>query len=215
MKNLKINKALIPIITSLVLVTTGCSNKTNEVIEDNTINQTTENNTSTTNEVENNEVQETFDNFTTEKNEISDLINKKNFEEAKEKGKEFFINGVDFIFYDKEYKGITFDDLKEEAKEETLNNLNIIDGWIMQLDPDYKETLQEKYKVLADFVNEKYLYVLDKIKEYLGEENYNAITDIKNKLKNDLSNFGNNLSDNIKNKANEWYENFKNDSKTK
>ena len=215
MKNLKIKKALIPIITSLVLVTTGCSNKTNEVIEDNTINQTTENNTSTTNEVENNEVQETFDNFTTEKNEISDLINKKNFEEAKEKGKEFFINGVDFIFYDKEYKGITFDDLKEEAKEETLNNLNIIDGWIMQLDPDYKETLQEKYKVVADFVNEKYLYVLDKIKEYLGEENYNAITDIKNKLKNDLSNFGNNLSDNIKNKANEWYENFKNDSKTK
>ena len=215
MKNLKIKKALIPIITSLVLVTTGCSNKTNEVIEDNTINQTTENNTSTTNEVENNEVQETFDNFTTEKNEISDLINKKNFEEAKEKGKEFFINGVDFIFYDKEYKGITFDDLKEEAKEETLNNLNIIDGWIMQLDPDYKETLQEKYKVVSDFVNEKYLYVLDKIKEYLGEENYNAITDIKNKLKNDLSNFGNNLSDNIKNKANEWYENFKNDSKTK
>ena len=215
MKNLKIKKALIPIITSLVLVTTGCSNKTNEVIEDNTITETTENNTSTTNEVENNEVQETFDNFTTEKNEISDLINKKNFEEAKEKGKEFFINGVDFIFYDKEYKGITFDDLKEEAKEETLNNLNIIDGWIMQLKPDYKETLQEKYKVVADFVNEKYLYVLDKIKEYLGEENYNAITDIKNKLKNDLSNFGNNLSDNIKNKANEWYENFKNDSKTK
>ena len=42
MKNLKIKKALIPIITSLVLVTTGCSNKTNEVIEDNTINQTTE-----------------------------------------------------------------------------------------------------------------------------------------------------------------------------
>ena len=215
MKNLKIKKALIPIITSLVLVTTGCSNKTNEVIEDNTINQTTENNTNTTNEVENNETQETFDNFATEKNEISDLINKKNFEEAKEKGKELFINGVDFIFYDKEYKGITFDDLKEEAKEETLNNLNIIDGWIMQLDPDYKETLQEKYKVVADFVNEKYLYVLDKIKEYLGEENYNAITDIKNKLKNDLSNFGNNLSDNIKNKANEWYENFKNDSKTK
>ena len=215
MKNLKINKALIPIITSLVLVTTGCSNKTNEVIEDNTINQTTENNTNTTNEVENNETQETFDNFATEKNEISDLINKKNFEEAKEKGKELFINGVDFIFYDKEYKGITFDDLKEEAKEETLNNLNIIDGWIMQLEPDYKETLQEKYKVVADFVNEKYLYVLDKIKEYLGEENYNAITDIKNKLKNDLSNFGNNLSDNIKNKANEWYENFKNDSKTK
>ena len=215
MKNLKIKKALIPIITSLVLVTTGCSNKTNEVIEDNTITETTENNTSTKNEVENNEVQETFDNFTTEKNEISDLINKKNFEEAKEKGKEFFINGVDFIFYDKEYKGITFDDLKEEAKEETLNNLNIIDGWIMQLDPDYKETLQEKYKVVADFVNEKYLYVLDKIKEYLGEENYNAITDIKNKLKNDLSNFGNNLGDNIKDKATKWYQNFKNDSKTK
>ena len=215
MKNLKIKKALIPIITSLVLVTTGCSNKTNEVIEDNTINQTTKNKTNTTNKIENNETQETFDNFATEKNEISDLINKKNFEEAKEKGKELFINGVDFIFYDKEYKGITFDDLKEEAKEETLNNLNTIDGWIMQLDSDYKETLQEKYKVVADFVNEKYLYVLDKIKEYLGEENYAAITDIKNKLKNDLSNFGNNLGDNIKDKATEWYQNFKNDSKTK
>ena len=215
MKNLKIKKALIPIITSLVLVTTGCSNKTNEVIEDNTITETTENNTSNTNEVENNEATETFDNFASEKKEISDLINSENFEEAKEKGKEYFINGVDFIFYDKEYKGITFDELKEEAKEETLNNLNIIDGWIMQIDPDYKESLQEKYKVVKDFVNEKYLYILDKIKEYLGEENYNAITDIKNKIKNDLSDFGTNLGDNIQNKADEWYQEFKNDNKTK
>lgn len=215
MKNLKIKKALIPIITSLVLVTTGCSNKTNEVIEDNTITETTENNTSNTNEVENNEATETFDNFASEKKEINDLINSENFEEAKEKGKEYFINGVDFIFYDKEYKGITFDELKEEAKEETLNNLNIIDGWIMQIDPDYKESLQEKYKVVKDFVNEKYLYILDKIKEYLGEENYNAITDIKNKIKNDLSDFGTNLGDNIQNKADEWYQEFKNDNKTK
>ena len=215
MKKLKIKKALIPIITSLVLVTTGCSNKTNEVIEDNTITETTENNTSNTNEVENNEATETFDNFASEKKEISDLINSENFEEAKEKGKEYFINGVDFIFYDKEYKGITFDELKEEAKEETLNNLNIIDGWIMQIDPDYKESLQEKYKVVKDFVNEKYLYILDKIKEYLGEENYNAITDIKNKIKNDLSDFGTNLGDNIQNKADEWYQEFKNDNKTK
>ena len=85
----------------------------------------------------------------------------------------------------------------------------------MQIDPDYKESLQEKYKVVKDFVNEKYLYILDKIKEYLGEENYNAITDIKNKIKNDLSDFGTNLGDNIQNKADEWYQEFKNDNKTK
>ena len=150
MKNLKIKKALIPIITSLVLVTTGCSNKTNEVIEDNTITETTENNTSNTNEVENNEETETFDNFATEKKEISDLINSENFEKAKEKGKEFFINAVDFIFYGKEYKGITFDELKEEAKEETLNNFNIIKGWITQIAPDYNTITDIKNK-LSDF----------------------------------------------------------------
>ena len=66
---------------------------------------------------------EEFDYFDQAKKEIKELIESEQVEQAKEKGKEYFITGVDFIFYDKEINGVTFDDLTEEGKKVTLENL--------------------------------------------------------------------------------------------
>ncbi len=148
---------------------------------------------------------ETFDYFESEKQEIKDSITTEDTTTIMEKGRSFFINAVDFIFYDKEYKGVTFDELTEEAKQQTYDNLCIIDGWIMKISPDYKENIEEKYTIVKDFIGEKGYFVLDKIKQYLGEENYEAIGNIKDKILNSAQNTGRK----IKEKASDFYQSFK------
>lgn len=149
---------------------------------------------------------EEFDYFDQAKKEIKELIESEQVEQAKEKGKEYFITGVDFIFYDKEMNGVTFDDLTEEGKKVTLENLEIIDGWIMEIAPDYKDKIGEKYQVVKDFVSTTYYDVLESIKESLGEENYSAIQEKKNEIKDSITS----TKDKALEKVSEWYQNFKN-----
>lgn len=219
MKNLKIKKIILPIATSLILMTTACNNgtivstKDTEIVTEETEEVTTNyelEDTKEETEIETpTEQEESFDNFNQEKEEINTLIKEGKLEEVKEKGTTFFINAIDFIFYDAEYKNVTFDELKEEAKKETFDNLCIIDGWIMNIFPDYKENLGEKWQIVKDFTSEKYYLALDTIKEYIGEENYNAIKNFKDNLKDNISNTWNNAKDKVKSKADSWYQNFK------
>ena len=148
---------------------------------------------------------EEFDYFDQAKKEIKELIESEQVEQAKEKGKEYFITGVDFIFYDKEINGVTFDDLTEEGKKVTLENLETIDGWIMEIAPDYKDKISEKYQVVKDFVSTTYYDVLESIKESLGEENYSAIREKKNEIKESITN----PKDKALEKVSDWYQNFK------
>lgn len=149
---------------------------------------------------------EEFDYFDQAKKEIKELIESEQIEQAKEKGKEYFITGIDFIFYDKEMNGVTFDDLTEEGKKVTLENLETIDGWIMEIAPDYKDKIGEKYQVVKDFVSTTYYDVLESIKESLGEENYSAIQEKKNEIKDSITS----TKDKALEKVSEWYQNFKN-----
>lgn len=149
---------------------------------------------------------EEFDYFDQAKKEIKELIESEQVEQAKEKGKEYFITGVDFIFYDKEINGVTFDDLTEEGKKVTLENLETIDGWIMEIAPDYKDKISEKYQVVKDFVSTTYYDVLESIKESLGEENYSAIQEKKNEIKDSITS----TKDKALEKVLDWYQNFKN-----
>ena len=199
MKNLKWNKLFFLSVTTL-LVLTGCNN-------------TYKQEESQSEKIENSNEQiengETFDNFETEKKEIKDAINEEDFEKAIKKGKDLFITGVDFLIYDKEINGITFDDLTEESKDITLQNLNTIDGWIMQLDPDYKENLSEKYQQIKDFSNETIEKIKEKVKTNLGEEKYNQIKDTKDEIKETIKEKTSETSEKVKQKADEWYQNFK------
>lgn len=149
---------------------------------------------------------EEFDYFDQAKKEIKELIESEQVEQAKEKGKEYFITGVDFIFYDKEMNGVTFDDLTEEGKKVTLENLETIDGWIMEIAPDYKDKIGEKYQVVKDFVSTTYYDALESIKESLGEENYSATQEKKNEIKDSITS----TKDKALEKVSEWYQNFKN-----
>ena len=152
---------------------------------------------------------EVMQDFKNEKIKINDAFNKEEFEELMEMGKSFFIKAVDFIFYDSEINGITFDELKEESKQELFNELCEIDELIMKVAPNYKDNISEKYIILKDFMAKSYYYVLDKIKQAITEENYQKISEIKDSLKDNISEKYDLTSDKVKKYVKDWYEDFK------
>ena len=152
---------------------------------------------------------EVMQDFKNEKIKIYDAFNKEEFEELIEMGKSFFIKAVDFIFYDSEINGITFEELKEESKQELFNELCEIDELIMKVAPNYKDNISEKYIILKDFMAKSYYYVLDKIKQAITEENYQKISEIKDSLKDNISEKYDLTSDKVKKYVKDWYEDFK------
>lgn len=89
-------------------------------------------------------------------NKINWIINKKenvDFNKVKESSIKYAKELIDFIFYGGEMNGITFDELKDDAKQEVYAKLQKIDSFIMQFIPDYKEKLGEKYNWVKDFAN--------------------------------------------------------------
>ena len=146
-----------------------------------------------------------FDYFSSDLSNIEDLIQQEKIEEAKTKIKDVFITGVDFIFYDEPIKGVYFDDLTAEGKEITMNSIDTIGDLGDEFVPNWREDLSEKYQVASDFVSDIYLSVLDKIKNYLGEENYHALGDIKDQVRDDFREG----KDNVKERVKSWYQKFK------
>lgn len=146
-----------------------------------------------------------FDYFSSDLSSIEEFIQQERIEEAKSKIKDVFITGVDFIFYDEPIKGVYFDDLTAEGKEITMNSIDTIGDLGDEFVPNWREGLSEKYQVASEFVSDIYLGVLDKIKNYLGEENYNALGDIKDQVVGDLKD----TTDNVKERVKSWYQEFK------
>ena len=207
MKNIEIKKALKRLIAlgslSFVLVTTGCSSKENNA----------EPTTEVTTEVENNKEQdnienkneEQFDNFASEREEIDSLIYTENFEKADEVWGDYFVDAIDFIFYEKEYKDTKFADLNPEAQakciEEFINTKNKIES----INPNWKEDLDN----IKGGAKEAYYDILEKIEQLIGTENYNNIGDLINSGIDGLKNIGNDVGDSLNN----WYQGYKNNRK--
>ena len=146
-----------------------------------------------------------FDYFSSDLSSIEEFIQQERIEEAKSKIKDVFITGVDFIFYDEPIDDVYFDDLTAEGKEITMNSIDTIGDLGDEFVSNWREGLSEKYQVASDFVSDIYLSVLDKIKNYLGEENYHALGDIKDQVGDDFREG----KDNVKERVKSWYQKFK------
>lgn len=146
-----------------------------------------------------------FDYFSSDLSSIEEFIQQERIEEAKSKIKEVFITGVDFIFFDEPIGDVYFDDLTAEGKEITMNSIDTIGDLGDEFVPNWREGLSEKYQVASEFVSDIYLSALDKIKNYLGEENYHALGDIKDQVGDDFREG----KDNVKERVKSWYQKFK------
>ena len=142
--------------------------------------------------------------FEEAKDNLKELAAKDNIDEIKSKGKEYIITGIDFIFYNQQIKGVYFNDLTDDAKKSIIKTLKNIDAAVMEYYPEYKEDISSKNKAAVVFLDEKYIYSLDKIIEFLGEENFEAIGAAKDELKDSVSETFEQTSSYVKKKYNEW-----------
>ena len=227
MRNLKLKG--IVVVTALTIMLTGCTptnqtiNKENnnssvtqeKIYEDTTkkedvIIETSPEKVETTPEIpvaqESTQTKENFTFFEDAKQEIIAYIESEEFELLKEKGKYYVTTGIDFIFFDEPINGIYFDDLTEQLKQDILRDVKALDETIMAYYPNYKESISSKYEIASEFLSDKYYAVLDYIKDYLGEENYNAIGEIKDQVLGDVGDKADEVIDDIK----ELYKGWKN-----
>ena len=159
--------------------------------------------------ISNKETQNTeeFTFFSDAKKEITEYIESEDFEKLKEKGKYYVTTGIDFIFFDKEINGITFDQMTTEFKIRAMNDIASLDSAVEAYFPGYKESFSSKYQIAAEFISSKYLDMVDAIKEYLGEENWNALGNMKDQIFGDISTKTDEAIEDIKELYKSWRNN--------
>ena len=154
---------------------------------------------------------------------VDNLLKEEKSEDNKNKLKGVFITFVDFIFYDGEIKGVTFNELTQEGKSQVLKLINAIDEKIEKHFPGYKETISDKaskaYSKASEIIKNGANNIKEFAQEKLGDEYYQEIIDAKDELviytKNAFSllgDFSSSLFNNVKDKLSNWYENFKNNN---
>ena len=180
----------------------------------------------------------TYNEYETDNNNINEIINNDNFhsdEEIvtyfedinnettallsndetsyKEKIINSFVDVIDFIFYDKEIKGVKFKSLRNETKEKILEMASKMDNSIEKRFPNYKDKIKatstKTYNKISDKLSLAKSYIKEKTKNTITEDSYNNFEENYNSLKESVKNTGEKIKDgisNTKNKIKEWYE---------
>lgn len=87
----------------------------------------------------------------------------------RDKAKQLFVDIIDFIFYDKEIKGVKFNELTNEAKLKIIEIALNVDKKIDSKFPNYKESVKESISNAKGKLAIKYLEVSSKVCDSLGE----------------------------------------------
>ena len=216
MRNIKL-KGLVIVTTLSAVLLTGCtahedliinnprpnveqSQTFEPVIQEEQV--TTPSQEETSNQVTQSNQEFTF--FSDAKKELTEYIESEDFQKLKEKGKYYVTTGIDFIFFDKEINGITFNQMSTEFKIRAMNDVAALDSAVEAYFPGYKESFSSKYQIAAEFVSSKYIDIVDAIKEYLGEENWNALGDMKDQIWGDITNTKDQAIEDIKELYKSW-----------
>ena len=222
MKN--VNKKIFIVLSGFVLVT-GCSNKIEPRINQETTKIETTNETKQISSVSNKEGNPTVEIVTERDKEVlnyfNDVKNNIDTEEVKEEAIKKFIILTDFIFYDGEIKGIKFNDLKEETKSNILEIYYTIDNKIENKFPNYKDKIDEKYDSAKVYLKQKYDELLTKtdntLKENISAETYDNFKETTSEIiENDkevidkTKEVTKETYEKTKTKVKDWYQNLKN-----
>lgn len=132
-----------------------------------------------------------------------------------------FVSIVDFLFYDGEINGVTFDELTDSGKQKVLAIASKVDNAIESKIPGYKETISDTasnaFNKASEVIKSGANNLNNFAREKLGEENYQSIIDAKDELVYYTKNAINFLGDvsgkvfnSVKDKLDSWYQDFKN-----
>ncbi len=137
---------------------------------------------------------------------VTEDTNESTLDKVKDKIDNAFFTIIDFLFYDKEIKGVTFDELSDEAKIEILSIASRIDDTIIKKFPNYKENIKDNGNKVYIFSKEQINKLQHSIKNKIGDDKYNNIVDNIEKGKDKIIDVKDNAFNSIKN----WYENKRN-----
>ena len=195
------------------------NNKTNTNSESNNSNENTTN-TST------NEVTEYSNNDEVVINSLESSLTKINNGSTSDSSfsdsaKGVLVSIVDFLFYDGEINGVTFDELTDSGKQKVLEIASKVDNAIESKIPGYKETISDTaskaFNKASEVIKSGANNLNNFAREKLGEENYQSIIDAKDELVyytknaiNFLGDIGGKVFNSVKDKLDSWYQDFKN-----
>ena len=187
--------------------------------ENNTKNESKEDNDPNSNDVniKDNSDDNYNDSVTSEEDVVNyfekkyDEVNNNSWNDVKDKAKEYFIDIVDFIFYDKEIKGYTFSELSDNTKIKVIALALKIDSKIEEYIPGYKKSISSNgnkiYTDVKDRLVSSYLDLSVKICSN-NEEGCNKAKDIFSDIKDNCKigwSFIKKLASDGGNKLKEWY----------
>lgn len=132
-----------------------------------------------------------------------------------------FVSIVDFLFYDGEINGVTFNELTDSGKQKVLEIASKVDSAIETKIPGYKETISDTaskaFNKASEIIKSGANNLNNFAREKLGEENYQSIIDAKDELVyytknaiNFLGDVGGKVFNSVKDKLDSWYQDFKN-----
>lgn len=132
-----------------------------------------------------------------------------------------FVSIVDFLFYDGEINGVTFNELTDSGKQKVLEIASKVDNAIESKIPGYKETISDTaskaFNKASEIIKSGANNLNNFAREKLGEENYQSIIDAKDELVyytknaiNFLGDVGGKVFNTVKDKLDSWYQDFKN-----
>ncbi len=138
--------------------------------------------------------QNTVDHFIKIENDIANTISA-NLEEGLKKTKEGFITIVDFVFYDSEINGVTFNELSDDGKEKVLEIISKIDNTVEIYYPSYKVDILNLSNQAADsffdLVEKGKNNINDFAEENIETETLDKMKDYSERFNNTIDSFTN------------------------
>ena len=194
--------------------------------DDSTSSKNTQSNNSTTNNTNTSETITYSSNDEVVINSLENSLTKINNGDGSDSSfadsaKGVFVSIVDFLFYNGEISGVTFDELTDSGKQKVLEIASKVDSAIESKIPGYKETISDTaskaFNKASEIIKSGANNLNNFAREKLGEENYQSIIDAKDELVyytknaiNFLGDVGGKVFNSVKDKLDSWYQDFKN-----
>lgn len=123
----------------------------------------------------NNADREVISYFNEAKEQMREYLNSDDYTNLKAKAKSIVVTGVDFLFYDGTIKGFTRKELTEKGKEEIILSVAEAFDFIDEYYPGFSDSFGSKYTKVKEFLSEKFAGALDKVKDWIGTDEYAAL----------------------------------------
>ena len=142
-----------------------------------------------------------------------EILESETVSNIKAKSKIIFVNLVDFVFYNGEIHGITFDELSDSAKNKVMEITLSMDSKIESKIPGYKEKIKDKSGKYIEYSLEKMKTIKDsveqKLEEKIGQQEYNDMKEDLKERVNETKDITKDLYEKGKEKLKTWYEGWR------